>query len=116
MEFVVVFLLFGLTALGLGISVYNRTSHSNTKGNTLKEHAIICDIKTESVGGHNAQTAALRTTVTFDDGFVFTSHKSHRMRIDLLNTRLIVTDFILDEIKKDAIAAHQKAYRKQFYS
>ena len=71
---------------------------------------MICDIKTESVGDKKASTAAIRTTVIFDDGFVYISHKSH-MHMDgplYMTGHIIVDSMILDEIKLDAIAAQQK--------
>ena len=111
----VLFIVFSIFAIAIGWNIYNHTSHSKTNGNTLKQNALICDIKTESVGGRKTSTAAIRTTVTFDDGFVFISHKSH-MRMDgplYMSGHIIVDSLILDEIKLDAIAAHQKAYRKQ---
>lgn len=113
----VLFIVFVFFAICIGWNIYNHTSHSKTNGNVLKEDASICDIKTQSVGGQKATTAAIRTTVTFDDGFVYISHKSHtRMDGPLYMTGHISVDsLMLEEIKLDALAAHQKAYRKQFF-
>ena len=97
--------------------IYTHTSHSKTNGNILKEDAIIIRTKTESVGGHKTTNAVLRTTVTFSDGFVFISHKSTMRMLGPLGMTgyISVDELLLHEIKLDAIAAHQKAYRKQNY-
>lgn len=91
--------------------IYNCMSHSRVRDNVLKADAKICDVKTKSVGGRKVTTAALRTTVTFDDGFVYISHKSEKYWLTIY-----VDPFLLEEIKEDAIKAHKKAYEKQSYN
>lgn len=116
MDFFVIFAFLGLAIFFICKDIYNHTSHSKTNGKILQENASIFDIKTQNVGGKRAIDAAIRTTVFFDDGFIYISHKSHMFSKGIFGKGTIeVDEMIIDEILKDAIAAHQKAYRKQFY-
>ena len=101
--------------VGIGSIIYDHTSHSMVRGFTLREDASITNIKTDTVGGRKITTAAIRTTVIFDDGFTYISHKSRYHKDDPLNFRgtLYVNHEVIQEIKEDAIIAHQKAYEKQ---
>ena len=97
-----------IIVVGVVYNIYDHTSHSMVRGFTLREDAVISNIKTDSVGGRKVTTASIRTTVIFDDGFTYISHKSGRRPFE------IYVDYeVLEEIKKDAIIAHQKAYEKQ---
>ena len=83
-----------------------------TINNTVQ---MVTNIKTDTVGGRKITTAAIRTTVIFDDGFTYISHKSRYHKDDPLNFSgtLYVNHEVIQEIKEDAIIAHQKAYEKQ---
>ena len=115
MDIFIVIAFFGIMIASWCWVIYNNTSHSKTNGKVLKKDAIICDIKTDNVGGRKLSTASIRTTITFDDGFIYISHKS-QMRMDtplFLSGTIYVDRRVIDEIKKDAIAAHKKAYDRQ---
>lgn len=118
MDALVIIVFVSLVFLGIVVNIYNHTSHSKTNGKTLRKDALICDIKTENVGGHKMSNAAIRTTVTFDDGFVYISHKcKSRMNTPLcLRGTISVDREVIEEIKKDAFVAHEKAYENQSMS
>lgn len=115
MDGLVITIFVGLAVAGIITTIYNHTSHSKTNGKTLRKDALISDIETANVGGRKALTAAIRTTVTFDDGFIYISHKSKtRMQSPTyLRGTISVDSEVIEEIKKDAIAAHKKAYDEQ---
>ena len=113
MEIFVVIVVWLAIIASVAWSIYNHTSHSKTGENILREDAAICDVKTENVGGRNALSAAIRTTITFDDGFIYISHKSHSRMNGPLSGHISVDSTLVYEIELDAIAAHQEAYRKQ---
>ena len=88
-------------------SWYNSRSHSSVSESTrLRADAKIIDVKSERVGYKN--NAAIRTTVTFDDGFSYISHDSER-DVHLLSYTLTVSKEVLNKILHDAVAAHQAA-------
>lgn len=112
MEILFVILVFLAIGGGIAWRVYTSTSHSSsTAGLKLDEKAVIVDCKTENVGGRHISDCALRTTVTFSDGFRFVSHKSSLSGI--VAHYVTVDPFLLEEIKDDAINAHTKAFEKQ---
>lgn len=118
MDAFIVIVFFGAVLASICWNIYNHTSHSKVNGNTLREDAIICDIQTENVGGRKYSTASIRTTVTFDDGFIYISHKTHaKLDAPFFTSGTISVDgLLIEEIKQDAIDAHDKAYLKQIDS
>ena len=114
-DYVVLSIVFALFALSFIWFIYDHTSHSKTTGEKLRSDAQIIDVQTKKIGTSNVWSAGIRTTVTFDDGFIFISHKTERRLEGPFSRKgyLIVDQFVLEEIKKDAISAHQKAYNRQ---
>ena len=110
MEVFVVIIVWAFILAGIIYNIYNHTPHSKTNGKILKKDALICNIETENVGGRKISNAAIRTIVTFDDGFVYISHKSN---LHFFQGKISVDAGLIVEIKKDAMDAHKKAYEKQ---
>lgn len=91
--------------------VYDSTDHSYFDDAVLlKSDAVPIDIKRDIVGtkGHKR----VRTTILFDDGFRYISHKTD---IDdhFLSYSISVSASTSRDIIADAIAAHGKAMQKQ---
>ena len=83
---------------------YNSTAHSKVEdASKLRIDAKIINVHTEEVG--RKQTRAIRTTVSFDDGFKFISHKSEK-KVYLTSYTLTVTKDVVNQIIIDAIKAH----------
>lgn len=95
-----------LAILSIAAKIYNSFSHTYYKKEKLRPDAKIVDVKRMTVGGKNDKKIC--TTVTFDDGFEYVSHKTDREN-HLMSYRIQVTEATKKEILEDAIAAHQKA-------
>lgn len=75
-----------------------------------RNNDVECEnVQTEKVG--RKQTSALRTTVSFTDGFTYISHKAARKQY-LASYTLNVTKEVLAEIIVDAVKAHKDAVDK----
>lgn len=89
---------------------YNSTAHSTTDDHSkLRADAKIINVNTERVG--RKQTSAIRTTVSFDDGFKYISHAAERKQ-HLTSYTLTVTKDVVNQIIMDAIKAHRAAIAK----
>lgn len=111
MNYIFLLIIFGgLVFLFIKDAIYNSTSHCLIEdASKLRTGAQIIDVKSESVG--HKQTSALRTTVLFDDGFAYISHKSERRQF-LATIQMRVTEDIMNEILFDAVKAHEDAVAK----
>lgn len=98
-----------IAVLNIAAQIYNMFSHNYYKKETLRTDAKIMDVKRETVGAKNDKKIC--TTVTFDDGFVFVSHKTDRDD-SFFSYRIQVTEATAREILEDAVEAHQKACLK----
>lgn len=86
---------------------YNSKSHSVVSESAkLRENAKIIDVKSERVG--RKDTVAIRTTVSFDDGFTYIAHDSNK-EFHLTSYTMSLSKEVLDKILRDAMAAHQTA-------
>ncbi len=95
-------------------AIYNHTDHIKfEKDIPLKEDAKIISCKTEDVGGRRYQQSALRTTVVFEDGFKFISHKSASKQTGVLTFSISIDPYLKKEIISDAIKEHEKAFQNQ---
>ena len=86
---------------------YNTRSHSVVSESAkLRANAKIIDVKSERVG--RKDTTAIRTTVSFDDGFTYISHDSDK-EFHLASYTLSLSKETMNKILHDAVAAHQAA-------
>lgn len=97
---------FLLGTLSIAAEIYNFFNHSYYKKEKLRPDAKIVDVKRETVGGKNDKK--IRTTVIFEDGFEYVTHKTDREN-SFFSYRIQVKEATSKEILNDAIAAHQKA-------
>ena len=89
---------------------YNSTDHSVIENpSMLRVDAKVNNVNTENVG--RKQTRAIRTTVSFDDGFKYISHDAEKKQ-HLTFQSMTVTKDVLEQILIDAIKAHQEAVIK----
>lgn len=102
--FAFIFLLFFVLKIVLGY--YSTKSRTSYDVNQLRADAKISDIKTAVVGSKNHKR--IRTTVTFDDGYVFESFKTDREN-SMFTYRINVSTATRNEIISDAFRAHQNA-------
>ena len=87
--------------------IYNLFSHSGAKDyKNLRRDAKIVNVKQYTVGSKNDKK--IRTTVVFDDGFEYISHKTDRDD-SFFSYRIQVTEATRKKILEDAMQAHQKA-------
>lgn len=86
--------------------IYNAFSHSSGNKKNLRRDAKIVNVKQETVGSKNNKK--IRTTVVFDDGFEYISHKTDRDD-SFFSYRIQVTEATRKKILEDAMQAHQKA-------
>ena len=84
-----------------------RAKYKNCKN--LKDNAKIISIDSKSEGFGSATT--IRTYVTFDDGFIYSSCKVYSS---------LTTQFVNDEIRQiivnDAVSKHRKLLEKKYIS
>lgn len=91
--------------------IYDSTSHSSCENpSLLREDAKPNDIQRKIVGtkGHRR----VRTTVLFDDGFRFVSHKTD-VENHLFSYSISTPAPILNEILLDATIAHEKMLKRK---
>lgn len=86
--------------------IYNAFSHSSGNKKNLRRDAKIVNVKQDTVGSKNDKK--IRTTVVFDDGFEYISHKTDRDD-SFFSYRIQVTEATRKKILEDAMQAHQKA-------
>jgi len=87
--------------------IYNLFSHSSAKDyRNLRHDAKIVNVKRDTVGSKNDKK--IRTTVVFDDGFEYISHKTDRDD-SFFSYQIQITEATKKEILGDAMEAHQKA-------
>ena len=89
--------------------VYNSIPHFHPS-ESLSEDAIIYDIHVKKVGYKNGKHYL--TTVYFGDGSTYETHKT-KTKTHYFTYEISIDPELRDEIIKDAIAAHNKAYKKQ---
>lgn len=91
--------------------IYDSTSHSSCENpDRLREDAMPNDIQRKIVGtkGHRR----VRTTVLFDDGFKFISHKTD-VENHIFYYSISTPSPILKEILLDAAIAHEKMLKRK---
>ena len=89
---------------------YNSTDHSVIEcASCLRSDAKIVNIHTEKVG--HKQTSAIRTTVSFNDGFKYISHNVEKEK-HLTFQKMTVTKDVMNQIILDAAKAHLEAISK----
>ena len=98
-----------IAVLNIAVQIYNMFDHNHYNEETLRTDAKIVNVKQMTVGSKNDKKIC--TTVTFDDGFVFESHKTDRDD-SFFSYRIQVTEATRKEILEDAMEAHQKACEK----
>ena len=87
--------------------IYNLFSHSSAKDyKNLRHDAKIVNVNRDTVGSKNDKK--IRTTVVFDDGFEYISHKTDRDD-SFFSYQIQITEATKKEILVDAMEAHQKA-------
>ena len=90
----------------------NNSRSRYDKSKALLKDATIRDIKHEALGDHTT-SASIRTTVLFSDGFIYTTHLYSTESNHSGGKTLRVTEHNREVIIKDAIEAHDAAYKKQ---
>lgn len=109
-----IFGLFALVYLGvgfynMGLAIYHIADHSKWQENAVPDPgARIIDIKSEKVK-YIKNDARFKTTVTFSDGFFFTTHKTDRENHFGSYTISVNKKVVLEA----AIQAHAKAVEKK---
>ena len=95
-----------LTWKSLKESIYNSKEHVDYVAENLSPDAEIINVETEKVGSKT--DTVYRTTVLFDDGFSYISHKTNSDFL-IFGYRIYITPELKMEIIEDAIEAHKKA-------
>ena len=95
-----------LTIKSLKESIYNSKDHVSYTACRLKDDAKIISTNTERVG--RKTDTVYRTTILFDDGFCYISHKTNSDDL-IFGYRVYVSPELKMEIIEDAIEAHKKA-------
>ena len=87
--------------------VYNLTDHIKIEDKTaLRINAKIKNVERKIVGSKGSKK--YRTTIEFDDGFTYISHKTQDDNFIIMH-RISISSELNDEIMNDAIEAHKKA-------
>lgn len=113
----ILFSIYGFVIVGKNIfmSMYSRFDHSFLPSTRLKRDAKIVDMSSEPVI-YEKNNAKYKTKVTFSDGFVFTTYKTNWESESFFKYRISIDNELAIEIMQRALAAHEKAYRKQISS
>lgn len=106
----VFFIIIPLAAIAW-VEIYDRTAHCRCNDASLLRHdACPIDATRKIVGLKGSRR--VRTTVLFDDGFIFISHKTD-VADHFLTYSISVSAMTHKEIICDAIVAHEKAVKKR---
>ena len=103
------FILFiGVIAAGIYFYIHIAHDHwSPRSGQTLDANAVITDISYKQ----SELADRFKTTVTFSDGFVYSSYKT-KTKLGFLKKTFSVTEEIKQEIERRAIAKHAELISK----
>lgn len=105
------FIVFGALAAMICYEVYNGKDHSKCAlPEFLREDAKISSVKQEKVGLKGSVT--YRTTILFQDGFQYISHKCDRNDHFTYYT-IFISEDTAENIRQSAYNAHRKAIEKR---
>lgn len=104
------FALIAVSLYAVHSMIYNSCEHVKCRTPaTLRQNAGIIDVTTRIVGLKRAGRA-IRTTVVFEDDFVYISHSSHRSgNLSGTRTALILDEGVMEGILLSAMEAHGEA-------
>ena len=108
MDILYFILMFGLIAVGIYSFIHIAHDHwSPRSGQTLDANAAITDVSIKQ----SSLADRFKTTVTFSDGFVYSSYKT-KTKLGFMKKTLSVTEEMKQEIERRAIAKHAELISK----
>ena len=108
MKYVILFLIFGVLAFGIGKIVWSYFDHYGWKaGAHPSKNATITGFSSEEVI-YAKNAAKFKTTVTFSDGFYFITHKTNREQ-HFLKYRISIDASLKAKILSKAMEKHKAA-------